>query len=285
MLIKKNIIFSILCVILLILICGFVCANVLSARSLTSNEIMSQNFQEIVDTHCKDLSDINATFFDSNSNKCIAEYGNTNVKMEPSSLFKYITFGIALNENLIESDDVYECTSKTTIADTYFRCYEKSGHGKVSFSKGVWKSCPISYIEIARKIDNSTFYDYIDKLGFDISSHYDKNSFDDKDKIAIAIGQGMQITPQELLLAYDKMLNSTDVFSSTSINKLLECMKESNTDDSTIMFGGVCPMSSGHVSAVISITFEGEKQMLGMVFSNNLKKREISNIVKRILNN
>ena len=276
-------ILSIICVVLLVAICGIVYANVLSLKTSTGNKIISQNLQDIVNVHCEKVTDINATFIDSDGNECIAEFGNVNVKMQPSSLFKYITLGIALNENLIEGDDVYECVGKATLSDANFRCYEKKGHGKVSFAKGISQSCPISYIEIANKIDNITFYNYIDKLGIDISSYYNKDNFNDKDKIAIAMGQGIKISPQELLLAYNKMIDGTDVITSESAKKLLECMKESYVVDSTIIFDGVCSNDLEHISAVLAITKKDEKYVLGIAFSTEINKKELSNTVQEIL--
>jgi len=82
-------------------------------------------------------------------------------ELPPGSAFKMATAIGALNENVITEDRSLECpgTGKITITDRYspndpgkakdYMCYNKLGHGRVSFTRGIALSCNIYFYKIA----------------------------------------------------------------------------------------------------------------------------------------
>lgn len=217
----------------------------------------------------EDISDdFNAIFYDEENN-CIEEYGNIDIKFSPGSLFKCIVYGIALNENIVNEMDSFECNGILEKNNFSFKCYQSGGHGDLTYSEAVNKSCPLAYIKLAERIEDEVFFSYLGKLGF--------SDLIRKDKINIAMGQNIEITPLQILSAYNKIFIRKEIFSEECIGKLLKCIKKDNTDLVTIE--AIATKDDEYYPVVIAFD---ERKISGIAFSEKLTQKEIEKILKKI---
>ena len=85
---------------------------------------------------------------------------------EPGSTFKTITVSSALDENVISTEDTFSCTGYTEVGGWRIGCNNKYGHGTLTLTQSLMKSCNCALMEIAAKLGKDSFYKYQSKFGF-----------------------------------------------------------------------------------------------------------------------
>ncbi|MBI1809641.1 MAG: penicillin-binding protein 2 [Gemmatimonadetes bacterium] len=72
----------------------------------------------------------------------------------PGSTWKLATAVIGLQEGLVKLDDhmPVPCTGGMQYGNRYFKCYDKRGHGSLSLSEAIEKSCDVYFYQLGTKI-------------------------------------------------------------------------------------------------------------------------------------
>ncbi len=70
----------------------------------------------------------------------------------PGSTFKMIVAIAALEENLINPDDIFECNGFYELEERKFHCWKYSGHGNTNLLKGIEESCDVYFYNLAERI-------------------------------------------------------------------------------------------------------------------------------------
>ncbi len=132
---------------------------------------------------------------------------------EPGSTFKLITTSTALEENDTKENEKYECNTGYEVAGRFIKCWAyPDSHGVEDLREAVNNSCNPVFMQIALKIGIDTFYEYLDtfgvteKTGIDFPGEttgilQDKDSAGDIGLATIGFGQGVALTPIELITA------------------------------------------------------------------------------------
>ena len=145
---------------------------------------------------------------------------------EPGSVFKVITYAMALEENVATADSTFHCTGSIDIRVfddvSTRRCPRRWGHGTQTLNESMHHSCNVASIELALRLGARTFYSYIeafglfDRTGFDNavegrslwwseSVFFDRNN---QSQLASAsFGQTFQITPLQMITAASATIN------------------------------------------------------------------------------
>ncbi|MFH1846501.1 MAG: penicillin-binding transpeptidase domain-containing protein [Candidatus Omnitrophota bacterium] len=136
---------------------------------------------------------------------------------EPGSVFKVVTASAALNEGIVSLDDRIYCErgtykSKGRVLHDYHK------YGDLSFREVIAKSSNIGTVKIAQKLGAEKLYKYIEAFGFGqktgielpgeiggICRHF--KNWDRSDITTIPIGQGIAVTPLQLLCAISVIAN------------------------------------------------------------------------------
>jgi len=140
---------------------------------------------------------------------------------EPGSTFKLITAAVALDNNLVSMHDHFMCTGAFTVSDTTFRCWQRRGHGNLSFLETMQSSCNPAYIMIGQRVGARLLYDYIEKFGLREPTGVDMpgeasgigHSFANLNKEgrvelgSTSFGQSMTMTPLQLITATSATVN------------------------------------------------------------------------------
>ena len=132
---------------------------------------------------------------------------------EPGSTFKLITTSTALEENVTNMKKTYTCDSGYTVAGRFIQCWAyPDSHGTETLKEAVSNSCNPVFMKIALKIGIDTFYDYLDVFGITKETGIDypgettailqdKSTAGDIGLATIGFGQGVAVTPIQLITA------------------------------------------------------------------------------------
>jgi len=136
---------------------------------------------------------------------------------EPGSTFKAILAAAALEEGVVEKEDLFFCEfgkypfSGKVIHDTH-------AYGWLPFSKIIQYSSNIGVTKVAEKLRKERYFKYIEKFGFGQATGIDipgeatglvrsTNQWSPIDLASHAFGQGIAVTPIQLAMAYGAIAN------------------------------------------------------------------------------
>jgi len=70
----------------------------------------------------------------------------------PGSTFKMIVAIAALEDNLINPEDLFECNGFYELEQRKFHCWKYSGHGSTDLLKGIEESCDVYFYNLAERV-------------------------------------------------------------------------------------------------------------------------------------
>lgn len=138
---------------------------------------------------------------------------------EPGSTFKIITFASALNENLFDMNkDTYYDKGYEYVGGARIKSWKKGGHGLQTFKEVLQNSSNPGFVEIARRLGKDKMYQYVQdfgltkKTGVDLIGEangimFDYDKFGIVEQATVAFGQGLAITPLQLVTAVSACVN------------------------------------------------------------------------------
>ena len=160
------------------------------------------------------------TFDPNNFGEADAEHlANRSVQTlySPGSVFKAVTYGAALNENLITPDGMIDCGSGTIeIAKHVFR--DSHSVGNVTYTKALAQSSNVGAIKTGLKVGKENFYSYAQKFGFGQTTgielpteargilHPPKN-FNGDSLASMSLGYEVSVTALQAASAYGAIAN------------------------------------------------------------------------------
>jgi cell division protein FtsI (penicillin-binding protein 3) len=159
-----------------------------------------------------DPNDFSAYLPDSWRNRAIADV------YEPGSTFKMVTAAAALEAGVVRASDRIDCGMGTITLFRDIRVHDHERYGMLSFAQVIAHSSNIGVIRVAQRMTNQRFYDTIRGLGFGrplgidlpgesagILHPVERWSLLEKDYIAF--GQGVSVTPLQLVAAAGAVAN------------------------------------------------------------------------------
>ncbi len=141
---------------------------------------------------------------------------------EPGSVFKILTVAMGYEEGVVNENSSFSCPGGLRVADRTIHCWKRQGHGTVSLSQALEKSCNCALMNIAARIGNEKFYNYcegfglLDKTGVDLIGEAGGYFFSEKDfknpknKVSLAVasfGQTFKVTPMQIVCAVGAVVN------------------------------------------------------------------------------
>ncbi|MBR2476887.1 MAG: PASTA domain-containing protein [Clostridia bacterium] len=137
---------------------------------------------------------------------------------EPGSTFKGITTAMALEENVVGVNDMFNCSGHLQVGPHSIGCWKSGGHGSLTFVQGVENSCNPVFMTVGSRIGPQNFYKYYkafgfaEKTGFDlpgeaVCAFHAMENFNEVELATSSFGQSFQITPLQLVTAYSAICN------------------------------------------------------------------------------
>lgn len=141
---------------------------------------------------------------------------------EPGSVFKCITAAAGLEEGVVTTDEMFNCTGSYEVLDRTFHCSHRAGHGVEDFTTAMMNSCNPIFIEVAQRLGADTFYKYFEAFGFaektgidlpaesepvaDVTYH-SRNRLNAVAMASSSFGQTFQASPIQTITAINALAN------------------------------------------------------------------------------
>ena len=151
---------------------------------------------------------------------------------EPGSTFKIITFSSALNENLFDMDkDTYYDKGYEIVGGARIKSWKKGGHGLQTFREVLQNSSNPGFVEIGRRLGKDKLYQYVcdfgltEKTNVDLTGEskgimFSYENFNEVEQATVAFGQGISITPIQLVRAVSACVNGGYLYQPYIVNKI-----------------------------------------------------------------
>jgi stage V sporulation protein D (sporulation-specific penicillin-binding protein) len=150
---------------------------------------------------------------------------------EPGSTFKSITTSIALEEDIVELDTIVDDYPEEVLGSTIYCWSKEYPHGTETFLHAVYNSCNPVFVKISHLIGIKTFYEYVEAFGFKNDTGIEltgegKSIFHDVptilDMSCAAFGQRFQITPMQMVVAYNAIANGGYIIQPTLVSAITD---------------------------------------------------------------
>jgi len=136
---------------------------------------------------------------------------------EPGSTFKVLTLAIAIEENLIEANELFGCPGFRMIGGERVRCWRTKGHGVQTVAEAVRNSCNCIIMDLAVRIGVDTYYKYLERFGIGRKTGIDffgesaglvlpKQYVRPVDLARIGFGQAIATSPIQLVSAFSAIV-------------------------------------------------------------------------------
>lgn len=137
---------------------------------------------------------------------------------EPGSIFKPLTMAMAIDKDLITPDTSEEFGASIKVLDREIFNSEKRPYGRETMTQVLENSDNVGMVWVGQKLGKDSFYEYLYKMGFgeatgiDLSSEsvgqvVDKSLVSEVDLATMTFGQGIAVTPIQLVTAVGAVAN------------------------------------------------------------------------------
>lgn len=154
----------------------------------------------------------NATVKSYWKNKVVSE------QYDPGSTFKIFTSAMALEEGLVNLDEVFYCSGSIVKGAVTYHCHLRSGHGRETFLEALGNSCNPVFIALSERVGIEKFYNYITIFGLrektgvglpgEVSGlHHSLSNMSSYNLYSSSFGQTFQITGMQLIAGVSAIAN------------------------------------------------------------------------------
>lgn len=168
--------------------------------------------------------------FDPNNLNTIESFLNPLISypFEPGSTLKTFSFAAAIDSGNYIGDETF-MSGSIKVDDYTISDFNKIGWGKISYDRGFAMSANTAATRLALKMGNKTLREYYDKLGFGRKTGLELKgeqpgviNFRYKSELATAsFGQGVMMTPIQMIQAFTTMTNNGDMLKPYIVEKMV----------------------------------------------------------------
>lgn len=145
-------------------------------------------------------------------NKIVSE------QYDPGSTFKIFTSAMALEEGLVNLNEVFYCSGNVVKGAVTYHCHLREGHGRETFIEALGNSCNPVFIALSDRVGIEKFYNYITVFGLrektnvglpgEVSGlHHSLSNMSSYNLYSSSFGQTFQITGMQLVAAVSAVAN------------------------------------------------------------------------------
>lgn len=149
---------------------------------------------------------------------------------EPGSVFKPLVIAAAIEEKKIKPDDFYDETGPQQIGQYSIHTWDNKYEGKISTTRILEKSSNVGMVWVGNKLGNDQLYHYLNKFGFGKLTGIDlqgevagsikpKNSWYPIDFATATFGQGISVTPIQMITAFASVINGGKLYAPYVVDK------------------------------------------------------------------
>lgn len=142
---------------------------------------------------------------------------------EPGSVFKILTYAMALEEGVASPSDTFNCSGGTKVGPYTIHCWKTAGHGHETLKQGLENSCNPVLMELGRRLGVDTFRKYFKSFGMDAKTGFDivgespgvffnEGAMHEVELATCSFGQSFQVTPLQLSAAVSAIVNGGSLY-------------------------------------------------------------------------
>lgn len=161
----------------------------------------------------------------------ITNYNNplTSFTYEPGSTMKIFSFMTAMEEGKYDGGEYYQ-SGRKTIADYTIKDWNNYGWGKITYDVGFTYSSNVAAANLAERVGKKTLKEYYNNLGFGSLTGIELSNelagdvdFDyDIELASASYGQGITVTPIQMIQALTSITNDGTVLKPYVIDKIVD---------------------------------------------------------------
>src|SRR3989338_8745510 len=156
---------------------------------------------------------------------------------EPGSTFKPFIMAAALQEKSVRADDFYDEKGPVEISGYTIKTWNDKYEGKISMTRIIEKSSNVGMVSIGQQLGQKKMYSYLKKYGFGQASGIDlqgeatgflkpADAWYPIDFATVSFGQGIAITPIQMLRAFASLINGGKLLKPFVVQKIASGEKE-----------------------------------------------------------
>ncbi len=142
---------------------------------------------------------------------------------EPGSVFKILTYAMALEEGVVSINDTFNCSGGLVVGPHTIHCWKTAGHGHETLKQGLQNSCNPVLMELGSRLGVDNFRRYFSlfgmnsKTGFDLVGEtsgvfFAEGAMHEVELATSSFGQTFQVTPLQLAAAISAVVNGGNLY-------------------------------------------------------------------------
>jgi len=149
---------------------------------------------------------------------------------EPGSIMKPITMAAALDKGIINPNTTYEDKGFVNVGDRIIKNYTSKANGVQTMTQVLEKSLNTGAVFVQQKMGKDIFREYLEKFGFNDKTGIDlksetkgnlSNLKGDVEYATAAFGQGIAVTPIEIITAFSAIANDGVLMRPYVVDKII----------------------------------------------------------------
>jgi len=195
---------------------------------------------------------------------------------EPGSVFKAITMAGALDKGVVNPQTTYNDTGKVEISGKIIENALKRAEGVQTMTQVLEKSLNLGAIFVQQKLGKDDFKSYVEKFGFADKTGIDLNgeakgnisnlkTNHDLEFATAAFGQGIAVTPLQLVVAYAAIANDGVLMKPYIVDKIISTDGKQDVTNPVEIRRVISSDSASRLSAMlVSVVENGHTQRAGV---------------------
>lgn len=150
---------------------------------------------------------------------------------EPGSIFKPLIMAAAIEEKKVKPADTYNETEPMKIGDYSIKTWNDKYEGKISMTRILEKSSNTGMVYVGGKLGQKNIFKYLQKYGFGEKTEIDlqgeiasylkpRNQWYPIDFATVSFGQGIAVTPIQMLRAFASLVNGGKLLKPYMVQKI-----------------------------------------------------------------
>lgn len=151
---------------------------------------------------------------------------------EPGSIFKPLIMAAAIQEKKIKPDDFYNEDGPVQVGEYRIHTWDDKYEGKISMTRILEKSSNVGMVYVGEKLGDDNVYSYLQKYGFGQITGIDlqgettgylrpRNNWYPIDFSTVTFGQGIVVTPIQMIRAFSAIINGGKLIRPTVVEKII----------------------------------------------------------------
>lgn len=195
---------------------------------------------------------------------------------EPGSVFKAITMAAALDKKVVTPQTTYNDTGKVEISGKIIENALKKGEGVQTMTQVLEKSLNTGAVFAQQKLGNGNFKEYVERFGFadktgiDLIGEVKGNTANletkrDFELANISFGQGIAVTPIQLVAAFGALANDGVLMRPYIVDKVIYADKKEKISEPQEITRVISSDAASRITAMlVSVVKNGHTQRAGV---------------------